>query len=88
MRSVTLVVVAFLVLFIALSAWVTYLFFHAGDTWHMVFYAAIFNTLMLAMASTRIFLWQSLHRGRLERDIRRLEWTVMELTKSVTKGTA
>jgi hypothetical protein len=83
MRSVTIIVGGLLALFIALSIWVTILFFQAEDTWHIVLYATIFNTLMLAIAGIRIFLWQTLHRGRLQRDIKRLELRVMGLTMPV-----
>ncbi len=78
-RSVLYVVVFFLVSLSVLAVWVSVLFFQAAETWEMILYATLFNTLMLGIACTRLFVWQTIHRGHVQRDVRRVEARIIEL---------
>jgi hypothetical protein len=73
MRTLTYIIASILALCVALAIWVAILFFRAEATWYIVFYATLFNVLMLAIALTRMFMWQTLHKRQIQRDIRRLE---------------
>ena len=84
-RGVMFLAAFFIVVFLGLSIWVGALFFNAEETWHMILYATLFNVWMLCLGATRLFIWQTIHRGHLQRDVRRLERRVIELTGVLTK---
>ena len=78
---------SFILAFMAIAVWVTFLFFRADDLWHMILYATIFNACIVIASVVRSFLWQVFHRtiqrNMIERNIRRLELRIVELAKLV-----
>jgi uncharacterized membrane protein YciS (DUF1049 family) len=71
----------------AVAVWVATLFFQTEDIWFMILYATVFNSCIIIASVIRSFLWQIIHstlqRRIIERDIRRLELRMVELSKLV-----
>ena len=89
LRSYVITVWSFVVIFMAIAVWVALLFFRTNDIWYMILYATIFNACIVIASVTRSFLWQVFHRtlqrNMIERNMRRLELRVVELSKLVAE---
>ena len=92
LRGFAIVVWTFILLFMAVAVWVTVLFFETDDVWYMILYSAIFNACIVIASIIRSFLWQVIHRKLertiLERNVRRLELRIVELSKLVARQSA
>lgn len=87
LRSYILTAWAFILVFMAIAVWVTFLFLSEDDVWHMILYASVFNACIVLASVIRSFLWQVFHRtiqrNMIERNLRRLELRIIELVKNV-----
>ena len=89
LRGCIIAVWSFVAIFMAIAVWVALLFFRTNDIWYMILYATIFNACIVIASVTRSFLWQIFHRtlqrNMIERNMRRLELRIVELSKLVAE---
>lgn len=85
-RTYLLIAVAVTLVGFGIAASVAVLFFQTQEVRDMIFYATVFLTCIIAVATLRVFLWQMLHRQRLLREIKRLEVTIVELAQNLGRA--
>jgi hypothetical protein len=80
-RVFTLIGAVVKVAALAAAVWMAVLFFQTDEIRSLILYATAFNTCMLILATTRLFLWQLLLRQGVMREIKRLELRLFEFAK-------
>ncbi len=69
--------------FFALTVISVILFFKTGQTKFQIMYAAIFVCSIQSIILAKIVYWQTMHRNRITREIKRLELRIAELDETV-----
>ena len=69
--------------FLALIVLSAILFFITGQTKFQLMYAAIFICCFQSIILAKIVYWQTIHRNRITREIKRLELRIAELNETV-----
>ena len=69
--------------FLALTVLSAILFFITGQTKYQIMYAAIFICCFQSIILAKIVYWQTIHRNRITREIKRLELRIAELSEVI-----
>ena len=80
-RVFTLISASIKISALAVAVWMAILFFQTAEIRQLILYATVFNTCMLIIVTTRLFLWQLLLRQGVMREIKRLELRLVEFAK-------
>ena len=82
---VTISLFVLFVLFWAAAIHCGILFFKSEDTKYQIMYAVLFIFCTQGIMFTKIVGWQTMHRNRIAREIKRLELRIAELTSFITE---
>jgi hypothetical protein len=85
MLSVTLVVWAWAIVFMAGAVYSGAKFFDASQTKDQIMHASLFVCFVVCVGFMKVFAWEMIHRNSIKREIKRLELRIAELTESLTK---
>jgi hypothetical protein len=79
MRSTTILLWAFALVFFAISVVFVVLFFYAEQLQWQIAYAALFVVTMEWLSFIKVLAWLMIHRNGIKREIKRLELRIAEL---------
>lgn len=83
MRWITINVCVGYLIFLALAVFIAIEFFKTDQTRHLVMYAVIFVCCNLWIGFVSVFGWVMMQRPRVNREIKRLELRIAELTETL-----
>jgi len=82
LRWMAVAVTIHLLVILALMVWVASAFFRSADTKAQILYATCFVLLGLALTLAKLWGWMLMNRYALQREIKRVELRLVELTES------